>query len=346
MRRELQRNAASGRAANMCRISETERLTVATTEVSSNSHDFRGRRPVQLASRLDFVTLKLFVAIVEEQSFQKAAERELIAPSAVSKRIADLESATRVELLLRQQKLPTAAGEVLLRYARSMLRDLARLEEEIAEHASGTRGVVRIAASESALLEFVPSALASFNMAYPNIRIDLRSELSSSIVSSVQDCSADLGILINPGATAFQELEVIRCYVDRLVVVASVTHPLAQRASVRFTDILDYELVEQEVNSVLQGLLERTANDLGKAIRSRTRVGGYDAACNMALAGFGLAVVPDSYAGRYAKSVRAAVIHLEEPWATRHFWLCTRKRSEISTTTAIVLDHFRSFIAR
>lgn len=331
-------------AAKICRVSG--RVRVATTDSSSSAQESRGRRPLQLASRLDFVTLKLFVAIVEEQSFQKAAERELIAPSAVSKRIADLESAMRVELLLRQQKLPTASGEVLLRYARSMLRDLARLEQEIAQHASGTRGVVRIAASESALLEFVPNALASFNVAYPNIRIDLRSELSSSIVSSVQECSADVGVLMNPAATAFDELEIIRCYVDRLVVVAPVTHPLAHHASVHFSDVLDYELVEQEVNSVLQGLLERTANDLGKPIRSRTRVGGYDATCNMALAGFGLAIVPDSYAERYAKSVRAAVIHLEEPWATRHFWLCTRKRSEISTTTALVLDHFRSFIAR
>lgn len=309
---------------------------------SDNTNDLRARWPVNLTSRLDFVTLKLFVAIVEEQSFAKAAEREVIAPSAVSKRIADLETAMRVELLLRQTKLPTAAGKALLHYAKSMLRDLSRLEEEISQHASGARGMVRIAASESALLRFVPSALASFNEVHPNIRIDIRTEVSLSVVRSVLDNTADLGIFW--GAIATEGLQVVPCYVDNLVVVVPVNHPLAQCESVRFVDILDYEFVEQELNSVIQGLLERTSNELGRPLRSRTRVGGYDAACSMALAGFGLAVVPDSFASRYATSLRMAIVKLDEPWARRQYNLCTRDSREISTTARLVLEYFRAFV--
>jgi DNA-binding transcriptional LysR family regulator len=310
--------------------------------IPSSAKTVHLRSPVQLASRLDFVTLKLFVAIIEEQSFSKAAERELIAPSAVSKRIADLESAMRVELLIRHRKLPTAAGKVLLQYARSMLRDLARLQDEIAEHASGARGVVRIAASESALCSFVPRALATFNAAHPKIRIDLRSELSSTIASSVLSSSVDLGILISSGDLIPDGLELIQCYVDRLVVVAPIGHPLAEQPRVSFADVLEYELVEQEVNSVVQNILERSANEMGKPIRSRTRVGGYEAACNIALAGFGLAIVPDGYADRYAKSVRASVIDLEEDWAKRQFWLANRSDAELSMTVRLVRDHLRS----
>ena len=47
---------------------------------------------------IDLLTLKLFVAVVEEQGVAKAAEREHIAASAVSKRIADLEKAAKVHL--------------------------------------------------------------------------------------------------------------------------------------------------------------------------------------------------------------------------------------------------------
>ena len=52
---------------------------------------------------IDLLTLKLFVAVVEEQGVAKAAEREHIAASAVSKRIADLEKAAKVQLFRRHR---------------------------------------------------------------------------------------------------------------------------------------------------------------------------------------------------------------------------------------------------
>jgi len=302
------------------------------------------RRPTNLASRLDFVTLKLFVAIVEEQSIAKAAERESIAPSAVSKRIADLESAMHVQLLLRQRKgiLTTEAGEALLHYARSMLREVSRLEGELADHATGSRGIVRIMASESALLAFVPRVLATFNQRHPNIRIDLRTEVSPAIVRAVTEGIADVGIFW--GATSADSLRVTACYVDRLVIVVPRTHALAQLKSTRFADLLDFEFIEQEPNSAVQALLERTANDLGRRLRSRIRVHGYDAACSMAQAGFGIAVVPDSFASRLGAGDRLAAVALSEPWAARQYNLCSRDAREVSTQTRMLLKHFRDSI--
>lgn len=302
------------------------------------------RRPANLVSRLDFVTLKLYVAVVEEQSIAKAAERESIAPSAVSKRIADLEAALHVQLLLRQRKgvLMTEAGEALLHYARSILRDVIRLENELADHASGSRGVVRIAASESALLAFVPRVLATFNRRNPHIRIDLRTDVSPAVVRAVTEGQADLGIFY--GATAVEGLRISPCYVDRLVIVVPMGHPLAHMKTVKFAELLDHEFIEQEANSVVQILLERTAAELGRRIATRIRVGSYDAACSMAQAGFGLAVVPDSFASRISSSSKMVIIPLSEPWAARQFNLCCRDARDISSQTRMLFKHFRDSI--
>jgi DNA-binding transcriptional LysR family regulator len=54
---------------------------------------------------LDLRTLKLFVAVVEEQTVAKAAAREHIAASAVSKRIADLENEMKVTLFRRHRSI-------------------------------------------------------------------------------------------------------------------------------------------------------------------------------------------------------------------------------------------------
>lgn len=298
------------------------------------------RRPANLVARLDFVTLKLFLAVVEEQSIAKAAERESIAPSAVSKRIADLESALQVQLLHRQRKgmQPTEAGEALLHHARSILRDLSRLEGELADHAMGARGVVRIVASESALMSFVPRALEVFNKRHPNIRVDIRTMVSAEATIAVLEGNADLGICW--GAAATEGLQVTPCFIDRLMIVVPFTHPLAQSSSLRFSDLLDYEFIQQESNSTVQALLERTAAEVGRTLRTRIRVGNYDAACSMAQAGFGLAVVPDTFASKFATANKMAVIALNEPWAARQFNLCTREVREVSARTRLLLNHF------
>jgi DNA-binding transcriptional LysR family regulator len=85
---------------------------------------------------IDLVTLKLFVAVVEKQSVARAAEREHIAASAVSKRIADLEKAAKVQLFRRLHTglELTAAGRAFLHHARVPMRDLAKMDGEVGDH--------------------------------------------------------------------------------------------------------------------------------------------------------------------------------------------------------------------
>ena len=185
------------------------------------------KQRIRLASRIDLVTLRLFVAVVEEASILKAAEREHIAPSAVSKRIADLEHAAQTQLLHRHRKgvQPTEAGQAMLHHARIILRDVGQLESEIVDFAAGVRGLARLVASESALFGYFPDALSSFARKYPDIAIELSANTSQATVAAVLEGSADIGIFWADVATA--GLRVIPCYSDRLVVVASRSHALA-----------------------------------------------------------------------------------------------------------------------
>lgn len=100
---------------------------------------------------LDPTSLRLFVAVVEEQSIAKAAEREHIAAAAISKRISELEDALRTELLTRTNKgvEPTAAGIALLRLARHALHVLKDVHAQMLDFATGTRGQIRIYANRA-----------------------------------------------------------------------------------------------------------------------------------------------------------------------------------------------------
>jgi DNA-binding transcriptional LysR family regulator len=83
---------------------------------------------------LDVKTLRLFVAVCECRTMARAAEQEHIEPSAISKRIAQLESDLGVELLARGRRgvQPTPAGLALLDHARSVLFTMERIADDAA----------------------------------------------------------------------------------------------------------------------------------------------------------------------------------------------------------------------
>lgn len=97
----------------------------------------------------DPVTLRLFVAVCEERNIARAAARDSLVASAVSKRIAAIEREIGTALLVRGRRgiEPTAAGEVLLRQARDVLGAMERMHVEISEFATGVQGSVRVMAS-------------------------------------------------------------------------------------------------------------------------------------------------------------------------------------------------------
>src|ERR1700752_4270511 len=103
-----------------------------------------------MSARIDLLTLELFVAIVEEQSIARAAERRHMAASAVSRRISDIEERFPVELLRRHWKgvAVTPAGQALLEHAHAILGNIAQLETELTGYRQGKRGHIRVCANK------------------------------------------------------------------------------------------------------------------------------------------------------------------------------------------------------
>src|SRR5436190_10423357 len=104
---------------------------------------------------IDLKTLRLFVAVADCRSMARAAEQEHIEPSAISKRIAQLEDDLGVELLLRGRRgvQTTPAGLALLEHARTVLFTLDRIAADAASFTGGVEGHVRLIATASAIAE-------------------------------------------------------------------------------------------------------------------------------------------------------------------------------------------------
>jgi DNA-binding transcriptional LysR family regulator len=294
---------------------------------------------VQIVAHEDPVSLRLFVAVCETNSIAKAAEREAISPSALSKRISDLEKSFDTVLLDRWQRgvTPTAAGEALLAHARHLLQSLDRMHSEVSEYGEGVRGHVRLLAIPTAIAEFLPEQLAAFLKANAHISVSLEEKVTASVLRGVENGAADIGICRDLIATP--DLEVRPLGSDQRVVVVSAHHPLAREQAVTLEQTLDFEHVELSQHASLLTVFNRAAGDLSRELRVRLNVPSFDAALRVIDSGVAIGIMPIEVVGRFKRLYNLQVIPLSEEWATQKFVICTRRGPSSSPAARRLLDY-------
>lgn len=182
--------------------------------------------------------LTYFVAVCEELSFSRAAQRCFISQSAVSHQIARLERDLGVELFQRSTRsiAPTEASARLLPLAKQMLR----LESAIhtAMRASGPR--IRLAANMSFATRSL-SAIAGARAAHPGAEIEFVIKPFRQRIAAVAESDCDLALI--RGSVKQPGLRTEPLWVEDLVIATSTGHPLAGRTDVTLTELGAYPLL-------------------------------------------------------------------------------------------------------
>lgn len=291
--------------------------------------------------KLDPVSLRLFVAVMEENAIARAAAREHIAPSAASRRLAELEDVLRVELFARSNRgtEPTAAAFALLHLARGVLNDLDGIASQMRDYGAGVRGHVRVVANISAITQFLPGDLQRFMARHPQVDVRLQEQISTAVAQSVAENAADVGLL-NEGSYG-DRLTLLSYRSDELVLVVPTHHALARRKSVRLAEALAFDFVGMHAGSAINTQLLRAAAEAGLPLKLRMQVTGYDALYLMVAAGLGVGVMPRGSAQLYRGARNLRTVTLNEPWAWRRLMLCVRAGEPLSGTTRLLVDHLR-----
>jgi DNA-binding transcriptional LysR family regulator len=274
----------------------------------------------------DPVSLRLFIAVCEERNIASAAKREAIVPSAVSKRISQMEREAGVALLERGRRgvTVTAAGEVLWRYARESLQLLDRMQAELGAFADGVQGHVRVFASKSAVAQVLPEDVSLFAKRYRDVRVSLEEREIWEVVRGVEEGRADIGVCWD--AVDLSGLKTFPYHRDRLAVVVHPGHPLAAHAQISFVDTIDFEHVDIVARSIMQSRQRSAAAAAGKQMRYRIQVSTVDAAYRVVAAQLALAIVPQEEAAAAEQTLGLKVVPLSDDWAQRQFVIAVRDK--------------------
>lgn len=277
--------------------------------------------------QFEFTTLKLFLAVADCGSLTTAADKCNIAIAALSKRISDLEASAGscfFERRARGMSL-TPAGRALLQHAREIIYGVERMHSDLLLYSSGIHGLLRIAATASAVAEFLPEEVRLFSDAHPGVAIDLSEGTSQKVVEAVLDGRADLGIFLEP--VSGNDLTTFPYRRDELCVVLPRGHDLTAQASVRFVETLRYDHIGTQTQS---SLTQKLMAEGGADYRVRIRVGSVDAACRMVQAGLGICIVPRLIVEHYQDCFSIALVELDEPWAVRQMLVGARSEQGLS----------------
>lgn len=271
--------------------------------------------------RFDLTDMRLFLSVVECGSLTQGARSMHLALASVSERIAGMEAALGAPLLERNRRgvRPTAAGEALVRHARSILGQVEQMRGELRSYATGLRGRIRLLSNTAALASFLPPQLRRFLAAHPDLSIDLGERPSPEIVQALVEARAELGIVAD--FTDFANLQTHRIAEDQLVVVASRSHRLAAQSTVAFADIVGEPIVGMADTALEIHLAER-ASRLGHQLHYRVQLRNLGHVAMLVEAGIGISIVSAALAASMPAGL--AILPLSEPWATRRLFLCAR----------------------
>jgi DNA-binding transcriptional LysR family regulator len=266
-------------------------------------------------------------------------------PSAVSKRISDMEAQLRVALLDRGAKgaQATPAGQALAHHARHLLQSMDRMQREMAGYVDGVRGVIKVLASVTSLSGELPADIMRFRADRSQIEVDVEERVTPAIYRGVREGIADVGV-----ASEFASHEGLQVFPYRRYVLAAVLpagHARARARHLAYADLLDNDLVELSRDSGIAQVFEEAAREARTTRTVRARVGSFETICTLVARGMGVGVAPLYLKAATERSLGVRFVPLSDAWAQPRSFVAVRDADALPVAAQALVAHLRASAA-
>ena len=285
--------------------------------------------------------LRALIAVGQERSFTKAAAKLGVSQSALSQTVRELEERLGVRLLTRTTRSvsPTEAGERLLHSVGPRFEEIEVELAAIRELRQKPAGTIRITATENAADTILLPKLARLLPAYPDIKVEIGIDYGlTDIVAQGYDAG------VRSGEQVAKDMIAVRIGPDmRMAVVGAPSYFKTRPEPKKPQDLIDHNCITLRLPH--GGLYAWEFENGGRELR--VRVDGqltYNTTAqelNAALAGLGLAYVPESMAQPHLAKGRLKRV-LEDwclPYSGYHLFYPSRRQS--SAAFALLVDALR-----
>ena len=292
---------------------------------------------------MDLLQLEHFLAVVDERTFTRAAERVCRSQPAVSQSIKRLEDEIGCPLFARDvhEVSLTEAGHVLLDHARRIvnLRDDAM--RQLAELKTLKAGRLSIAAHESAAVYLLPASLRAYLEKFPNIKVGIYRSRLHEIPRQVMDREVDVGFVKDE--PAFHELQWVEVHMDEMVLIASPRHPLARRDAVCVRDLGSERFVLHHLCSATADMVVRLFEQHATPFQVVAELWSFENIKTFVQEGVGMAIVPGVTVRQELRDGRLVRLPIRELSMPRRTLMIYREQGYLSNPARELIEIVRAF---
>lgn len=248
---------------------------------------------------IDFDLYKLFYAVAKCGSLSKAAEEMYISQPAATQALQRLEKLLDTTLFIRQHhgmELSSQGGKIIFDDVEQAVKLLYGVEEKLAAIKQNATGTIRIGASETIFQYFLSEKIVEFNELYPQVKIELISEVSPKIIALMKKDECDIGFLNLPvqddGEIVFQKS--IQFLND--IFIAGERFAALKDREISVKELQKYPLLLMECNTVSREAVNHYGISHGVHFEPAVEVNSWGFMKRLVVNGMGIGCIPREYA--------------------------------------------------
>ncbi len=290
---------------------------------------------------MDTQLLTAFTTVAELSSFSEAASRLHLTQSAISKRIALLESQIGQPLFDRIGRSIhlTEAGAALIPRAKRILQEINDTQQFMADLQGEISGSLRIVTSHHIGLHRLPSILKSYTQAYPNVHLQLTFIDSEQAIDSILHGEFELAFITLPQSILDDMIEEIQhhpLWEDPMGFVANNDHPLNHKTTITLSDLSGYPAILPDTNTYTTQLIQQLFTDKKQVLDISMTTNHLDAIKMMISVGLGWSVLPKTLMSKNICQLPVNNIHL-----TRQLGCIHHRERTLTNAARAMLKHLR-----
>lgn len=241
---------------------------------------------------MDLRQLAALTAVADHRSFSAAARALHTVQSNISTHVARLERELGTSLVDRSTGHLTEAGEVVVARARQIHLELAAIIADVTSTLGEVAGNVRLGVIGTTGRWLLPALLNSLTVAYPRVRLVTVDATTTSLLPQLAAGRLDLAVVNLPASDPDVDVEPL--FDEDHVVLAPLSHPLAEHKSLDLADLAKVPLLLEPAGTGFRDHLDADAQRAGVVLCAQAEIDGMRLLASLAYQGFGAAVLPAS----------------------------------------------------
>ena len=280
---------------------------------------------------IDYELYRIFYIVAKNGNITRASKELLISEPAVSKSIKNLEGYLGTPLFTRTKKGVnlTTEGITLYEYISKGIEYFKSGEAKFNELINLESGTIRIGINTTLTKEFLMPYLETFHKLYPNINIEIRTNLTSELKSMLKDGLIDMHILNLTNEETKNDFNIIKCKTITDCFVSN--KPIKEKISIK--ELNNYPLILQDKNSNTRKFLDDFANKYEITLKPKIEIGSYYLVSEFSRIGLGIGYVTKNYIKNNLDKKELFIVPIKEKIPSREIGILLNKNTTPNFST-------------